>query len=83
MLRARLYEAELKRREEEALAAAASKSEIGWGHQIRSYVLQPYQLVKDLRTNVESTNPTAVLDGDIDAFIEAALAERIHGDQMN
>jgi len=81
MLRARLYEAELKRREEEALAAAASKSEIGWGHQIRSYVLQPYQLVKDLRTGVESTNPTAVLDGDIDAFIEAALAERIHADQ--
>ncbi len=77
MLRARLYEAELKRREEEALAAAASKSEIGWGHQIRSYVLQPYQLVKDLRTGVENTNPPAVLDGDIDAFIEAALAERI------
>jgi peptide chain release factor 2 len=80
MLRARLYEAELKRREEEALAAAASKSEIGWGHQIRSYVLQPYQLVKDLRTGVESTNPNAVLDGDIDAFIEAALAERISAD---
>jgi peptide chain release factor 2 len=80
MLRARLYEAELKRREEEALATAASKSEIGWGHQIRSYVLQPYQLVKDLRTGVESTNPSAVLDGDIDAFIEAALAERIHAD---
>jgi peptide chain release factor 2 len=77
MLRARLYEAELKRREKEALAAAASKSEIGWGHQIRSYVLQPYQLVKDLRTGVESTNPSAVLDGDIDAFIEAALAERV------
>ncbi len=80
MLRARLYEAELKRREDEALAAAASKSEIGWGHQIRSYVLQPYQLVKDLRTGVESTNPNAVLDGDIDAFIEAALAERIQAD---
>lgn len=80
MLRARLYEAELKRREEEALAAAASKSEIGWGHQIRSYVLQPYQLVKDLRTGVESTNPSAVLDGDIDVFIEAALAERIDAD---
>ena len=83
MLRARLYEAELKRREQEALAAAASKSEIGWGHQIRSYVLQPYQLVKDLRTQIESTNPTAVLDGDIDAFIEAALAERLHGDQKS
>jgi peptide chain release factor 2 len=80
MLRARLYEAELKRREEEAQAAAASKSEIGWGHQIRSYVLQPYQLVKDLRTGVESTNPLAVLDGEIDPFIEAALAERIHAD---
>jgi len=80
MLRARLYEAELKRREEEASATAASKSEIGWGHQIRSYVLQPYQLVKDLRTGVESTNPSAVLDGDIDAFIEAALAERSHAD---
>jgi len=81
MLRARLYEAELKRREEEALTTAASKSEIGWGHQIRSYVLQPYQLVKDLRTGVESTNPSAVLDGDINAFIEAALAERIHADE--
>ena len=80
MLRARLYEAELKRREEEALATAASKSEIGWGHQIRSYVLQPYQLVKDLRTGIENTNPPAVLDGDIDAFIEAALAERISAD---
>lgn len=77
MLRARLYEAELKRREDAAHAAAQSKSDIGWGHQIRSYVLQPYQLVKDLRTGVESTNPPAVLDGDIDQFIEAALAERI------
>jgi peptide chain release factor 2 len=81
MLRARLYEAELKRREEEAQAAAAAKSDIGFGHQIRSYVLQPYQLVKDLRTGVESTNPLAVLDGNIDAFIEAALAERLHGEQ--
>jgi peptide chain release factor 2 len=76
MLRARLYEAELKRREEEAQAAAAAKSDIGFGHQIRSYVLQPYQLVKDLRTGVESTNPLAVLDGDIDAFIEAELRRR-------
>jgi peptide chain release factor 2 len=81
MLRARLYEAELKRREDEAQAAAAAKSDIGFGHQIRSYVLQPYQLVKDLRTGVESTNPSAVLDGDIDAFIEAALAERISSEQ--
>ena len=80
MLRARLYEAELQRREEAAEAAAGSKSDIGWGHQIRSYVLQPYQLVKDVRTGVESTNPSAVLDGDIDQFIEAALAERIHAD---
>jgi peptide chain release factor 2 len=77
MLRARLYERELKKREEKANAEAASKTEIGWGHQIRSYVLQPYQMVKDLRTGVESGNPAAVLDGDIDAFIEAALAQRI------
>ncbi len=80
MLRARLYEAELKRREEEAQNAAAAKSDIGFGHQIRSYVLQPYQLVKDVRTGVESTNPSAVLDGDIDAFIEAALAARVHAE---
>jgi peptide chain release factor 2 len=79
MLKARLYELELKKREEAAQAQAASKTEIGWGHQIRSYVLQPYQLVKDLRTGVESTNPPAVLDGDIDAFVEAALAQRIRG----
>ncbi len=79
MLRARLYEAELQRREEEAQAEAASKSEIGWGHQIRSYVLQPYQMVKDLRTSVESSNPSAVLDGDIDLFLEAALAQRVYG----
>lgn len=77
MLRARLYEAELQRREEEAQSEAASKSDIGWGHQIRSYVLQPYQLVKDLRTNFESTNPSAVLDGELDAFMEAALAQRV------
>ncbi len=77
MLRARLYETELQRREEEAQAQAAAKSEIGWGHQIRSYVLQPYQMVKDLRTGVESSNPSAVLDGDLDPFIEAALAQRV------
>ncbi|EDP64075.1 Protein chain release factor B [alpha proteobacterium BAL199] len=77
MLKARLYEAELKRREEEASATEATKSDIGWGHQIRSYVLQPYQMVKDLRTNEESSNPAAVLDGDIDAFLEAALAARV------
>ncbi|WP_103223605.1 peptide chain release factor 2 [Roseibium marinum] len=79
MLKARLYEAELKKREEVASAEAASKSDIGWGHQIRSYVLQPYQLVKDLRTGVESTSPGDVLDGDLDKFMEAALAQRVFG----
>ena len=79
MLRARLYEKELKRREDEANALEASKTEIGWGHQIRSYVLQPYQLVKDLRTGVENTDPQAVLDGDLDEFMEAALAQKIKG----
>ena len=79
MLRARLYEDELKKREEAADAAAASKTEIGWGHQIRSYVLQPYQLVKDLRTGVESTNPQEVLDGALDQFMEASLAHRLEG----
>jgi len=79
MLRARLYEAELKKREEAANAEAASKSEIGWGHQIRSYVLQPYQLVKDLRTGVASTAPDDVLDGDLNEFMEAALAHRVNG----
>lgn len=79
MLRARLYEQELKKREEEAEAQAAEKSDIGWGHQIRSYVLQPYQMVKDLRTGIESSNPSAVLDGALDAFIEAALAQRVRG----
>ncbi|WP_152599718.1 peptide chain release factor 2 [Hoeflea sp. BAL378] len=79
MLRARIYEAELKKREEAASEEAASKTEIGWGHQIRSYVLQPYQLVKDLRTGTESTNPQGVLDGDLDEFMEAALAQRVYG----
>ncbi len=79
MLRARIYEAELKKREEAASEEAASKTEIGWGHQIRSYVLQPYQLVKDLRTGTESTNPQGVLDGDLDQFMEAALAQRVYG----
>lgn len=77
MLRARLYELELKRREEAAQATEDSKTDIGWGHQIRSYVLQPYQMVKDLRTDVETSNTGAVLDGDIDAFLEAALASKI------
>ena len=79
MLRARLYEEELKKREAEAMATEATKSDIGWGHQIRSYVLQPYQLVKDLRTGHESTTPSDVLDGDLDPFIEASLAQRITG----
>jgi peptide chain release factor 2 len=78
-LKARLYEMELKRREEKASAEQAAKTDIGWGHQIRSYVLQPYQLVKDLRTGAQSTNPDEVLDGDIDQFIEAALSQRIKG----
>ncbi len=79
MLKTRLYERELQMREDVAAKEAASKTDIGWGHQIRSYVLQPYQLVKDLRTGVEFTNPSAVLDGDIDAFLEASLAHRVHG----
>ena len=82
MLKARLYEAELKKREDKANAEAASKTEIGWGHQIRSYVLQPYQLVKDLRTGAQSTDPSAVLDGALDPFIEAALAQRIKGGEQ-
>ena len=77
MLRARLYEMELKRREDAAQLTEDSKTDIGWGHQIRSYVLQPYQMVKDLRTEVETSNTGAVLDGDIDAFLEAALASKI------
>ena len=76
MLRARLYEAELQRREAAAAATEDAKTDIGWGHQIRSYVLAPYQLVKDLRTNVEKGNPDAVLDGDLDAFMAASLAAR-------
>jgi peptide chain release factor 2 len=79
MLRSRLYEVELQKREEAANATEASKSDIGWGHQIRSYVLQPYQLVKDLRTGFESTNPQGVLDGDVDDFMEASLSHRIDG----
>ncbi|RCL02420.1 MAG: peptide chain release factor 2 [Candidatus Tokpelaia sp. JSC161] len=79
MLRARLYERELKKREELANITESSKSNIGWGHQIRSYVLHPYQLVKDLRTREENTDPQDVLNGNIDAFIKAALAQRIPG----
>jgi len=78
-LKARLYELELKKREEKAAAEAASKADIGWGHQIRSYVLQPYQMVKDLRTGAQTSDAASVLDGNINAFIEAALAQRIKG----
>ena len=77
MLRARLYELELSKREAVQAATEAGKTDIGWGHQIRSYVLQPYQLVKDLRTGVEKGNPQAVLDGDLDEFMAAALAQRV------
>ena len=79
MLRARLYEMELEKREAKATADAASKTDIGWGHQIRSYVLQPYQMVKDLRTGHVSGTPAEVLDGDLDAFMEASLAQRLSG----
>jgi peptide chain release factor 2 len=79
MLRSRLYEEELKKREAEANATEAAKTDIGWGHQIRSYVLQPYQLVKDLRTGIENTSPQNVLDGDLDDFMEASLSQRIEG----
>ncbi|MEM7041165.1 MAG: peptide chain release factor-like protein, partial [Bacteroidota bacterium] len=77
MLKARLYEEELRKREEAAQAGSDAKSEIGWGSQIRSYVLQPYQLVKDLRTGVETSQTTAVLDGNIDLFLEASLAAKV------
>ncbi len=79
MLKARLYEMELQKQQEKIDAANAKKTDIGWGHQIRSYVLQPYQLVKDLRTGHTSTSPQLVLDGDLDDFIQASLAQRIHG----
>jgi peptide chain release factor 2 len=82
MLRARLYEAELARREAAANSDYAAKTEIGWGHQIRSYVLQPYQQVKDLRTGVVSTNPGEVLDGALDPFMAAALSQRVSGEKV-
>jgi len=79
MLRAKLYELEMKKREAKAAAEQAAKTDIGWGHQIRSYVLQPYQMVKDLRTGVSTSNTGAVLDGDLDQFMEAALAQKAFG----
>ncbi|MDB5724287.1 MAG: peptide chain release factor 2, partial [Novosphingobium sp.] len=82
MLKARMYEAELARREVEASGEYQAKTEIGWGHQIRSYVLQPYQLVKDLRTGVTSTAPDDVLDGELDPFMAAALSQRVTGEKV-
>jgi peptide chain release factor 2 len=79
MLKARLYERELQLQQEKIDAVNAKKTDIGWGHQIRSYVLQPYQLIKDLRTGFTSTNPSAVLDGSLDDFIQASLAKRVQG----
>jgi peptide chain release factor 2 len=77
MLRARLYEVELQKREAAAAEVEANKADIGWGHQIRSYVLQPYQMVKDLRTGVETSDTGGVLDGDLDPFMAASLAQRV------
>ncbi|HEX7854231.1 MAG TPA: peptide chain release factor 2 [Sphingobium sp.] len=82
MLKARMYEAEMQRREAEANTDYAAKTEIGWGHQIRSYVLQPYQLVKDLRTGVTSTSPDDVLDGALDPFMAAALSQKVTGEKV-
>ena len=76
MLKARLYEYEIQKKEEASASLAKKKTDIGWGHQIRSYVLQPYQLVKDLRNKIENTNPESVLDGNIDSFLEAALYQK-------
>ena len=79
MLRAKLFEIEIKKREEKAAAEQAAKTDIGWGHQIRSYVLQPYQMVKDLRTGVSTSNTAGVLYGDLDEFMQAALAQKAFG----
>jgi peptide chain release factor 2 len=79
MLRARLYERELKKREEQAAADQAAKTDIGWGHQIRSYVLQPYQMVKDLRTGVQTSDTAGVLGGDLDGCMAATLAQKAFG----
>ena len=83
MLKARMYEEEMRKREEAASAEHAAKTDIGWGHQIRSYVLQPYQMVKDLRTGVTSPTPADVLDGALDPFMAAALSQRVTGEQVN
>ncbi len=79
MLRAKMFEIEVKKREAKAEADQAAKTDIGWGHQIRSYVLQPYQMVKDLRTGVSTSNTAGVLDGDLDEFMQAALAQKAFG----
>ena len=79
MLRAKMFDIEVKRREAKAEAAQAAKTDVGWGHQIRSYVLQPYQMVKDLRTGVQTSNTGGVLDGDLDEFMQAALAQKAFG----
>lgn len=83
MLKARLYELELQKREEEKMAAHGEKTDIGWGHQIRSYVLHPYQMVKDLRTNVETSQTQDVLNGDIDMFLSAALAHKVEASEAD
>ena len=83
MLKARLYEAEMRKREEAASAEHAAKTDIGWGHQIRSYVLQPYQMVKDLRTGVTSPSPADVLDGALDPYMAAALSQRVTGEKVD
>jgi len=79
MLKAKLYAQQLQEREDAAAAEHGEKTDIGWGHQIRSYVLHPYQMIKDLRTGVETSNTQAVLDGDLDAFLEAALSQKLEG----
>jgi peptide chain release factor 2 len=79
MLRAKLFQVEVEKREAKAAADQAAKTDIGWGHQIRSYVLQPYQMVKDLRTGVSTSNTAGVLDGDLDEFMQAALAQKAFG----